>query len=113
VQYLERTDTISPNLSGAGEARDVTVATHIIDPWPPYLGNRRGESDVQGSPALPPGIVSAASAGLLDLRRSDRDYRCGGGVGGGWRVGRLAAAVGRLAAVDPEASPSSAGFDPG
>jgi hypothetical protein len=38
AQYLERKDTI---VSGAGDARDVNAATHIIDPWPPYVGNRR------------------------------------------------------------------------
>ena len=36
--YLERKDTIT---SGAGDARDVNAATHIIDPWPRYVGNRR------------------------------------------------------------------------
>jgi hypothetical protein len=37
-QYFERKDTI---VSGAGDARDVNAATHIIDPWPAYVGNRR------------------------------------------------------------------------
>src|SRR5262249_32044007 len=36
--YFERKDTI---VSGAGDARDVNAATHIIDPWPRYVGNRR------------------------------------------------------------------------
>jgi hypothetical protein len=36
--YLERKDTI---VSGAGDARDVNAATHIIDPWPRNVGNRR------------------------------------------------------------------------
>ena len=38
AQYFERKDTI---VSGAGDARDVNAATHIIDPWPPYVGDRR------------------------------------------------------------------------
>jgi hypothetical protein len=38
AQYFERRDTI---VSGAGDARDVNAATHIIDPWPRYVGNRR------------------------------------------------------------------------
>jgi hypothetical protein len=38
AQYFERKDTI---VSGAGDARDVNAATHIIDPWPRYVGNRR------------------------------------------------------------------------
>jgi hypothetical protein len=38
AQYFERKDTI---VSGAGDARDVNAATHIIDPWPRYVGNRQ------------------------------------------------------------------------
>ena len=38
AQYFERKDTI---VSGAGDARDVNAATQIIDPWPPYVGNRQ------------------------------------------------------------------------
>ena len=38
AQYFERKDTI---VSGAGDARDVNSATHIIDPWPRYVGNRQ------------------------------------------------------------------------
>jgi hypothetical protein len=38
AQYFQRKDTI---VSGAGDARDVNAATHIIDPWPRYVGNRR------------------------------------------------------------------------
>jgi hypothetical protein len=36
--YLRRIDPIFP---GAGDARDVNAVTHMIDPWPPYVGNRR------------------------------------------------------------------------
>ena len=38
AQYFERKDTI---VSGAGDAGNVNAATHIIDPWPRYVGNRR------------------------------------------------------------------------
>ena len=38
AQYFQRKDTI---VSGAGDARDVNAATHIIDPWPRYVGNRQ------------------------------------------------------------------------
>jgi hypothetical protein len=38
AQYFERKDTI---VSGAGDAADVNAATHIIDPWPRYVGNRQ------------------------------------------------------------------------
>lgn len=36
--YLQRTDSIA---AGAGNAKAVNSVTHIIDPWPPYAGNRR------------------------------------------------------------------------
>lgn len=36
--YLQRSDKI---FAGAGDAKDVNAATHVIDPWPYYVGNRR------------------------------------------------------------------------
>ena len=38
AQYFARKDTI---VSGAGDARNVNAATHIIDPWPRHVANRR------------------------------------------------------------------------
>ena len=38
VPYLQRTDSISP---GAGDAKAVNSAIHVIDPWPRQAGNRR------------------------------------------------------------------------
>jgi hypothetical protein len=38
AQYFQRKDTI---VFGAGDARDVNAATHVIDPWPRYVGNRQ------------------------------------------------------------------------
>src|SRR5437899_3665987 len=38
AMYLQRSDTIT---LGAGNAKEVNAATHVIDPWPPYVGNRR------------------------------------------------------------------------
>lgn len=38
ARYFQRLDTISIS---AGDARDVNAVTHIIDPWPRYVGNRR------------------------------------------------------------------------
>lgn len=35
--YLQRTDKV---YAGAGDAKDVNAATHVIDPWPRYVGNR-------------------------------------------------------------------------
>ena len=37
-QYIQRSDKITP---GAGNAKDVNAATHVIDPWPRYVGRRR------------------------------------------------------------------------
>jgi hypothetical protein len=38
AMYFQRSDTVT---LGAGNAKDVNAATHVIDPWPPYVGNRR------------------------------------------------------------------------
>ena len=35
--YLDRRDTVS---FGAGDAVAVNKVTHMVDPWPPYAGNR-------------------------------------------------------------------------
>ncbi len=35
--YLQRSDSITP---GAGNSQAVNTVTHMIDPWPPYAGNR-------------------------------------------------------------------------
>jgi hypothetical protein len=40
--YLQRTDKI---FAGAGDAKEVNAATHVIDPWPRYVGNRRIPAD--------------------------------------------------------------------
>jgi uncharacterized phage-associated protein len=37
-QYLHRSDKITLS---AGNAKQVNAATHVIDPWPRYVGNRR------------------------------------------------------------------------
>jgi hypothetical protein len=37
-QYFQRSDTIT---LGAGNAKDINAATHVIDPWPRYVGRRR------------------------------------------------------------------------
>jgi len=38
AMYIQRSDTIT---LGAGNAKNVNAATHVIDPWPRYVGNRR------------------------------------------------------------------------
>jgi len=42
AEYVRRTDTIVPD---AGEAMKVNAATHVIDPWPRYVGDRRIPAD--------------------------------------------------------------------
>jgi hypothetical protein len=37
-QYFQRSDRLT---LGAGNAKDVNAITHIIDPWPRYVGNRQ------------------------------------------------------------------------
>ena len=36
-QYFQRKDTVT---LGAGNAKEVNSATHVIDPWPRYVGNK-------------------------------------------------------------------------
>lgn len=82
--YLQRFDGIQP---GAGDARDVNAATHVIDPWPPYVANRhipangermanavRRYRDVNKLPCAPPPLapVQIETSGLLSR----------GGIGG-------------------------------
>lgn len=40
--YLRRSDSISP---GAGNSKEVNTVTHMLDPWPPYVGRRRIPAD--------------------------------------------------------------------
>ena len=44
VQYFERKDGVTV---GAGNAKAVNSATHIIDPWPRNVGNTRIPGDGQ------------------------------------------------------------------
>jgi hypothetical protein len=82
AMYLQRSDKIT---LGAGDAKAVNAATHIIDPWPRYVGNRRipGNGDRlsravdryrQGSYRQPAPPISPYPAG---------GYAVGGGAGGG------------------------------
>ena len=36
--YLQRIEGVT---AGAGNAKDVNAVTHIVDPWPRYVANRR------------------------------------------------------------------------
>ncbi len=83
ARYIQRSDTIS--LSG-GDAKEVNATTHIIDPWPRHVGNRRipgnGERmsgaveryrDVSKLPQAPRPIVQGGGGG---------GPAAGGGYGG-------------------------------
>jgi hypothetical protein len=59
AQYFERKDTI---VSGAGDAKDVNAATHIIDPWPRNVGNRHIPGNGQ------------RMAGAVERYRTDRPW---------------------------------------
>jgi hypothetical protein len=38
TEYIHRSDTITLN---AGNAKDINAATHVIDPWPRRVANRK------------------------------------------------------------------------
>jgi hypothetical protein len=65
AEYVRRTDTIVPD---AGEAMKVNAVTHVIDPWPPYVGDRRIPADGER-------MVTA-------VQRTHRPSAQGGGRGG-------------------------------
>src|SRR5262249_51487046 len=86
AMYFQRSDKIT---LGAGDAKAVNAATHIIDPWPRYVGNRRipGNGDRlsraveryrQGSYRQPAPPISPYFIG---------GYGGGGGGGGGGGAG--------------------------
>ena len=83
AQYFQRSDTVTLD---AGNAKETNAVTHVIDPWPPYVGNRRipgnGQRlsgaveryrDVSKLPSAPKPIVPLIDATL----------GVGGGGGGG------------------------------
>ena len=90
-QYFERKDTI---VSGAGDARDVNAATHIIDPWPRYVGNRRipangdrmsraVERYRQGSYRPPAPPIFPIYGGAIGVTGAGGGAGVGGAAGGG------------------------------
>ena len=65
AEYVRRTDTIVPD---AGEAMKVNAVTHVVDPWPRYVGDRRIPADGER-------MVTA-------VQRTHRPAAQGGGRGG-------------------------------
>src|SRR5260370_16714192 len=43
-RYFQRSDTITLS---AGDAKQANAVTHTINPWPPYVGDRRIVSDAR------------------------------------------------------------------
>jgi hypothetical protein len=41
-QYIQRRDSV---LFSSGNAKEVNAVTHVIDPWPRYVGNRQIPAD--------------------------------------------------------------------
>jgi hypothetical protein len=106
AMYFQRSDTIT---LGAGNAKSVNAATHIIDPWPRYVGNRRipGNGDRlsraveryrQGSYRQPAPPISpypgGAGGGGLGGGGAGGGGLGGGGAGGGGAGGGGAAGGG-------------------
>src|SRR5215475_16028875 len=86
AMYFQRSDKIT---LWEGDAKAVNSATHVIDPWPRYVGNRRipGNGDRlsraveryrQGSYRQPAPPIAPYPAG---------GYAVGGGGGGGFGGG--------------------------
>jgi hypothetical protein len=86
--YLQRSDKIT---LGAGNAHDTNAVTHMVDPWPPYVGDRRIPANGQRMvgaveryrecnkrPAVPPILPI-----YTDLGGQGAGGSGGGGGGGG------------------------------
>jgi hypothetical protein len=87
-QYMQRNDSITLD---AGNARDINANTHVIDPWPPYVGNRRIPADgerMSGAmeryrvvPKQPRDVKPIEP--LYDRNIGVSGFGAGGGAGGG------------------------------
>ena len=95
AMYFQRSDTVT---LGAGNARDVNAATHVIDPWPRYVGNRRipGNGDRlsravtrynQGSYRQPAPLIAPVYSSSIGVQGGAAGGGGGGGGGGGSGVG--------------------------
>jgi hypothetical protein len=96
AMYVQRSDKIT---LGAGDAKDVNAATHVIDPWPRYVGDRRipGNGDRlsravtrynQGSYRQPAPPIYSPYGTIIGIQSG------GGGGGGGAGGGAGAPAAG-------------------
>jgi hypothetical protein len=77
AMYFQRSDKIT---LWEGDAKDVNAATHVIDPWPPYVGNRRipGNGD-----RLSRAVERYRLGSYRQPAPPIAPYVAGGGAGGG------------------------------
>jgi hypothetical protein len=81
AQYLQRSPKVTLS---AGNASAVNTATHVIDPWPPYVGNRR----IPGNGERMAGAVQRyQNVYMLPLAPRPIFTPTGGGGGGGGGAG--------------------------
>jgi len=103
AMYFQRSDKIT---LWEGDASAVNAATHVIDPWPRYVGNRRipvnGDrlsraveryrlgSYRQPAPPISPYVGYGAGGGFGGggFGGGGGAARCGGGAGGGGGLSR-------------------------
>jgi len=91
AMYFQRSYSIT---LGAGDAKAVNAATHVIDPWPRYVGNRnipvsgnRLSRAVtryqQGSYRQPAPPIFSPYGSIIGIAGSGGGGAGGGGAGGG------------------------------
>jgi uncharacterized membrane protein YgcG len=84
ARYFQRIDTISV---ASGDARQVNAVTHIINPWPRYVRNRRipadGQRMVRAIQNYKNGGKSASSGAAGAPGGSTTSGAGGGGAAGG------------------------------
>ena len=83
-QYIQRKDTVTLQ---AGDAKAVNAATHVIDPWPRYVGNRNipvsGDRLSRAVTRYNQGSYRQPAAPITSLYGSTLGITAGGGGGGG------------------------------
>ncbi len=89
AMYFQRSDTIT---LGAGNAKDVNAATHVIDPWPRYVGDRRipgnGDRLSRAVERYRQGSYRQPAPPIYSPYGSTIGISAGGGGGGGGGAGQ-------------------------
>jgi hypothetical protein len=79
TDYFHRTDTIKMDV---GNAPNVNIATQTIDPWPPYVGNRRIPADAERMGAAVQKTHRPSAGGAGGAGGAGAGIGGAGGVGG-------------------------------